>query len=1409
MTKTPEYNSFRLPDVAKGITSGTQQYSPPGASKDVISREATDTSTAAQRKQEKATRRKQLAYFMARASGGTQAQFEKVIASEDWDDLDVQEMLLEDRFARYREVPVVSTSDAVKATVAQTNKNATTRKLETIQRQRDFVGKETGAISSKFEENSTLLTPETVVAGKIKAAGLENELAAVLNKYEEYNSMSSSERQQSFSKEEVSIFNSIAITGLTPSKLTSKKSILDFGDVGGTFDDDKEDLGSLSVVDFDYAQDNKTPHSSLAAIFGAYRESLSGATYDILPINKNEVSSDLLHNEFSLKAPAKYPAYMQPARAMKGSTIQEQHNEALGLPDNANVQEYFDKLAEQYIDPEKLEYMSTSERNKAVKLISMQISKLLPKRLKEISVQNATSIQSNDDNFNALVEEHGVDEAVRMVGRGGGNIIPPTAAYNAYPSPHELVMSLNSSKLREYAADVVKRGMTKKGIWTDDPEQMDTMSTLLTYGTHNLSYSKFEHQDDEYQQATVKRAALTELPKQLGRIYGISDSEMSRRSWEGGLQLNYEVLEQSLDDQLNESDVSPEKPQLDRELEHKPAQLDRYARDELARTVDVYFQPAGDLAADYKDNNLTQVDEYLELVAADVDLQDDDGSPVPPPDDDRGEGEGHAYVDPTALEAYSREGPPPVDDSFATAAPSVDMQAVEGVREGASTNKRASYGTNLGESQATTSATSGSRLGQSAATRGTTLSELPTEFKVKEKPKADNSKTEGAVKVTQPESKPIVAAATVAATPVLPTEFKVKKKPVPTNSKPQTVAKPAQTEAKPIEPVVKVEATVAPVIEVKAPVLGTKDERLALAREDYQSKNPDITISTAPQGSQEWLDDRKKLVTASDVNRVVGTDRTRNNFVGEKAAENWGMTTTKPYSSEDIERGHRLEGKIRQQYEKQTDTEILEMGLLQSKSFPGGASLDGLVTKDGEATKKGVEFKAPREFREFSKYHDQVQMQMAVAKLDSVDIVQGVEVDGKLRTQTQTVNKDLEWQKRNKHKIEQAQASIARNAAMTQEEFLAAQATMASDKSGKYGFLVSASKNDVEDALGKKKGSGGSGGKGGGGKGKGIFADPSDRNPNHRKREEATDPEPRGKQRGWLSTAYNTVKDVTQMVDRNAQELAAGFREDIGKPLDYGVNPGQYLANNIALRGAGVADRDARSATLSGASMSGAMELGDYSGAVSQVVGTLGLEDLGTKKQLADNPTERALRIIKNAKDRNMSPMATAEALRRSGLEGFGTLANLSQEEQASVTEKTKEQPQAAPQSYANANRTINQGAEVVHRRSLGAAAVNAGITKDPGYAQKEVAKLKNIPASIGSAIDEAGNSLTGITGKGEGSESGFNESGGTVYSGKVQREPVDVNVTVKLEGNVATVEASAGGKTATTTQSYHQSTVQ
>lgn len=1316
------------------VTRSNGEYKAPEQS--MVS-ETVDANSAAQKKKDKAMRRKQLAHFMAKATGGDAKAFEKVIASEDWDDLDVQEMLLEDRFARFREVPLVSTNELVKAKVAQTNKNATTRKLEQIQEKREFIGKQTGAITSDFEETTNLITPETVVAGKIRAAGLENELAAVLTKYDQYQSMSPLERAKSFSNEELAIYKNLIKSGLTPSMLTGKKAVLDFGDKGGTFDVEKEDIEQLSEVS--YARDFTSPHQELASILGAFNK--QEGSYDVIPLTK-EASPTFYEEEFKLKAPVKVPEYMKVANTLRGLTPQQQQTEVLGLPDEANVQQYFENLAEQYIDPQQLEYMTPAEKSKAIRLLSMQLSKMLPKKLKVVSVANAANIQRNEDLFARLSVELGTEEAVRLANEGKAGFTAPIAAYTAYPSPHELVGSLNSSKLREFASGVIKRGMTSAGRWTDNPEQADTLSTLIGYGTKNIAYSRFEDQDDEYQRATVKRAALTELPKQLGRIFGISDSDVGRQSWGGGISLNYDHIETSLDEQLEDQD------------KFNAPQLDRYARDELARTVDVFFQPAGDLSADYVDNNLTQIDEYRELQDAEALLMDADGPTGATGDDTgggdtnvAGEGEGRAYVEPSGLEQLTREGPE-VDDSFARAAPSVDMAAAEGVREGAATNQRASHGDNLGTSHATTQATHGSRLGQSIATRDSRVESLT-----------------GARPANQTQS----------ITSQSNKEAIVGKAPV------KTAEEPPQKN-----------------------VPGTRSERLAEAQAEYKSQNPDISISNAPQGSQEWLDKRKLLATAADAKRMVTSDRARNTFVGEKSMENWGLTTTQPYPSEDIERGKRMESSIRREYERQTNTEVLELGLLENKGFPGGASLDGLVTQNGKPMRKGVEFKAPREFRDFAQYHDQVQMQMAVGNLDSVDIMQGVEVDGKLRTQMQTVNADMEWRKRNQGKIQQAQDSIERNAGMTQAEFLAANAAMAADKSGKYGFLVSASKTEVEEALDGKKlqdaqqregmafartwnqahkenARRDAAGGGGDGTGDGYEAN--------------------GGKKSWLTTAYETVKDVTQMVDKKSQELAGAFRTDIGQALDYGVNPGTFLGNNIALRGV-MSDRDARSATLSGAQLAGQMGLGDYSGAVSQVTGTLGLLDISEMQELADNPTEKIRRITERSKARGDDSFTTAEALRRSGLSGSGTMANLSEQDQRKIVDQAADRATADMRTYAESNAVVNFGAEAVHVRSGAAAAANYGISQEgAGWAQKQLDTIKNPAGIVGKGIDETISELIGADNFQRGDK-------GETYSGKVDRSGAkDVNIHVTVEASGVSVTTQSGDKVQKTQSAYSHST--
>ena len=298
------------------------------------------------------------------------------------------------------------------------------------------------------------------------------------------------------------------------------------------------------------------------------------------------------------------------------------------------------------------------------------------------------------------------------------------------------------------------------------------------------------------------------------------------------------------------------------------------------------------------------------------------------------------------------------------------------------------------------------------------------------------------------------------------------------------------------------------------------------------------------------------------------------------------------------------------------------------------------------------------------------------------------------------------------------------------------------------------------------------------------------------------DYEANGGKKSWLTTAYETVKDVTQMVDKKSQELAGAFRTDIGQALDYGVNPGTFLGNNIALRGAGMSDRDARSATLSGAQLAGQMGLGDYSGAVSQVTGTLGLLDIAEMQELADNPTEKIRRITERSKARGDDSFTTAEALRRSGLSGSGTMANLSEQDQRKIVDQAADRATADMRTYAESNAVVNFGAEAVHVRSGAAAAANYGISQEgAGWAQKQLDTIKNPAGIIGKSIDETIGELIGADNFQRGDK-------GETYSGQVDRSGAkDVNIHVTVDASGVSVTTQSGDKVQKTQSAYSHET--
>ena len=152
---------------------------------------------------------------------------------------------------------------------------------------------------------------------------------------------------------------------------------------------------------------------------------------------------------------------------------------------------------------------------------------------------------------------------------------------------------------------------------------------------------------------------------------------------------------------------------------------------------------------------------------------------------------------------------------------------------------------------------------------------------------------------------------------------------------------------------------------------------------------PDVIYSTTPQGSDEWLQERCGLVTASVFYKAVGKGQQRIDLMDTLAFQRRTNFIESDFKSADMERGNILEPDARLCAEFMLDEEIDEVGLATNTSMPGiGASLDGLI---GDSI--GWETKSPkgknhncyrREKRLPTKYRLQVYGQMLVCELESV-----------------------------------------------------------------------------------------------------------------------------------------------------------------------------------------------------------------------------------------------------------------------------------------------------------------------------------------------------------------------------------------------------------------------------------------
>lgn len=146
------------------------------------------------------------------------------------------------------------------------------------------------------------------------------------------------------------------------------------------------------------------------------------------------------------------------------------------------------------------------------------------------------------------------------------------------------------------------------------------------------------------------------------------------------------------------------------------------------------------------------------------------------------------------------------------------------------------------------------------------------------------------------------------------------------------------------------------------------------------------------QGSEEWLQARVGVVTASNFSKVFTTagklSTSREGLINQLIAEKLTGKPTETFKSAAMERGNELEDTARMIVEMKLSISIEEVGLIKMKDHEIGCSPDGLLD-DGKC---GVEIKCPlahthcaylRAGKLPSTYIQQVQGSMLVLGIDT------------------------------------------------------------------------------------------------------------------------------------------------------------------------------------------------------------------------------------------------------------------------------------------------------------------------------------------------------------------------------------------------------------------------------------------
>lgn len=630
--------------------------------------------SAAQKLKEKQDRKVKLAKLLSRTEGGKAGDIYKSLKS--LSDEDVQELLLDERFDRYMETPAVGASPDMQAKLSQASKNSRDRQRGKLESEQEFINRQTGVLTSnQYEETENLLTPETILAGKVKAAGLNQELNELIAKKRRYGNSPRSVMEGAFTKDELELFSEVDrgyfnINMIAAPTVKSSMTHLDFGGGDGADEQEQEFTEVNAAYDL---KDRGTPASMILSMFKAAHLANNGGSYDVLPAL--DVVSNI-EEEYTVKlSQENVPEYANlVSKKLPGETAAMQQAKAIGLSGvSQDINQLYGALAGQYLDQDKLSNASDYERDAVQRALAGVLQRTVPAGLKGIRAHNSAIIERNKRQTDPLLYENAI------------------ASYTAFPAPSEIIEAINSTELRNQVAEYLKpdrgsSGVTVRGVVPD------VMSSLLGVGVTTLAYSSFNKADEQKQLLIQQRAGLSHVAGLMSKMHSNMEFAASKRFVED---------EQA---SLDEAIASGEN-------------LDQYQREELARILDVDYIPAGDLSPGYVDDNLTYIDAYAELLDKDaVSREEEPEDTIEIYESDSGNSDGKDYVPEDGMEQLDDLLNPVdlVDNSFAGGAAPVEVDATEGAGVG-SVNQQAHAGNGLGSSVSHTSATEEARVDSPAA----------------------------------------------------------------------------------------------------------------------------------------------------------------------------------------------------------------------------------------------------------------------------------------------------------------------------------------------------------------------------------------------------------------------------------------------------------------------------------------------------------------------------------------------------------------------------------------------------------------------------------------------------------------------------------------------------------------------